>query len=868
MELHSSCSLLFGGGTARERMSLQTLNGENISDDIVAESHAIHFTSPEATGRPSILRPSQKENVPPKGIVKPMKVTFQTPMRDPETRRILSSDKRKNPKNPIIGDDCTDVPEDLVLPPSNAVSQQTVIVDTDIAREGIEMEKNVSCDHPDDVLPAKSNGTYIPDLPTANYVHSFKSSDDFLNSPKSLKMSPLEVFTGAEKQDGDSLSLGVVCLPQTATENNLPEETGCETKTSFISLQDEYATKRFLSSDWATKPVRNKVCKADVLSILHIQNSPLQQVQESCSFETLSCGEIKHFQTEESEWQNSTVVNRILPKCEEDVRRAKPEFIKLESDMLEISDNIFPRQPDKNIEVKTHSRKPTSAHKVLEKAEERTNIGIEENSVPKASYSLDWNKFDDPNFNPFGGDSNIQKSPVCPIPTIKRANMQEDSSPFKAGSFQIPLHNLPDEFGAVEITPEKLKEIEKQIITEDQAMAKAETQAELSRELMGDLSLNGQLLVDDLLLTSHCGKTGTAVDENYQIANKENDEFRSPTEVLGLDIEVDYLEQFGMASFKESVLRKQSLYLKFDPLLSESPKKSDPAANEAKLAAQNRPSTEMAVYEAKTSKHEEKPLGLDLLGTFPNLVQGSPDTPTNMDLSLFSSAVSTEAITEVLKYSQKDMDAAVEKVQLEKDAIVKKLTSGVQEKQREALEWKRKHDKMYNESKEMGKIVAEFEGTITQVMEDSQNQKELAQKELQKVLDEKQQVTSDLSSMEKSFSDLFKRFEKQKEAIEGFQRNEEALKKCVEDYLARIKKEEQRYQALKAHAEEKLCQANEEIAQVRSKAKAEVVALQASLRKEQMKIQSLERSIEQKTKENDELTKICDDLISKMEKMC
>ncbi|NWQ92727.1 TACC3 protein, partial [Burhinus bistriatus] len=61
--------------------------------------------------------------------------------------------------------------------------------------------------------------------------------------------------------------------------------------------------------------------------------------------------------------------------------------------------------------------------------------------------------------------------------------------------------------------------------------------------------------------------------------------------------------------------------------------------------------------------------------------------------------------------------------------------------------------------------------------------------------------------------------------------------------------------------------ANEEIAQVRNKAKSETAALQASLRKEQMRIQSLERTLEQKTKENDELTKICDDLILKMEKI-
>ncbi len=39
-----------------------------------------------------------------------------------------------------------------------------------------------------------------------------------------------------------------------------------------------------------------------------------------------------------------------------------------------------------------------------------------------------------------------------------------------------------------------------------------------------------------------------------------------------------------------------------------------------------------------------------------------------------------------------------------------------------------------------------------------------------------------------------------------FPQNEETLKACAQDYLARIKKEEQRYQTLKAHAEEKIGQ--------------------------------------------------------------
>lgn len=43
-----------------------------------------------------------------------------------------------------------------------------------------------------------------------------------------------------------------------------------------------------------------------------------------------------------------------------------------------------------------------------------------------------------------------------------------------------------------------------------------------------------------------------------------------------------------------------------------------------------------------------------------------------------------------------------------------------------------------------------------------------------------------------------------------------------------------------------LSRANEEIAQVRSKAQAEAVAFQASLRKEQMRVHSLEKAVEQK----------------------
>ncbi len=40
--------------------------------------------------------------------------------------------------------------------------------------------------------------------------------------------------------------------------------------------------------------------------------------------------------------------------------------------------------------------------------------------------------------------------------------------------------------------------------------------------------------------------------------------------------------------------------------------------------------------------------------------------------------------------------------------------------------------------------------------------------------------------------------------------------------------------------------------------------MQAMLRKAEMRVNSLERALEQKTKENQELTKICDELIAQV----
>ncbi|XP_021018477.1 transforming acidic coiled-coil-containing protein 3 isoform X1 [Mus caroli] len=325
------------------------------------------------------------------------------------------------------------------------------------------------------------------------------------------------------------------------------------------------------------------------------------------------------------------------------------------------------------------------------------------------------------------------------------------------------------------------------------------------------------------------------------VSDLKEESFRDPSEVLGTGAEVDYLEQFGTSSFKESAWRKQSLYVKFDPLLKDSPLRPMPVAPVTN-------STQDTEEESGSGNPTEaKLVNLDFLGDLDVPVSAPP-----LCVLEPRGLLPAEPIVDVLKYSQKDLDAVVSVMQ------------------QENLELKSKYEDLNTKYLEMGKSVEEFEKLAYKSLEEAEKQKELkelAEDKIQKVLKERDQLNADLNSMEKSFSDLFKRFEKRKEVIEGYQKNEESLKKYVEECIVKIEKEGQRYQALKIHAEEKLRLANEEIAQVHSKAQAEALALQASLRKAQMQNHSLEMTLEQKTKEIDELTRICDDLISKMEKI-
>jgi len=201
---------------------------------------------------------------------------------------------------------------------------------------------------------------------------------------------------------------------------------------------------------------------------------------------------------------------------------------------------------------------------------------------------------------------------------------------------------------------------------------------------------------------------------------------------------------------------------------------------------------------------------------------------------------------------------------LDKDKELSRLTDTVNGKQREIDMLK--HDLQQNteSNKQMMMIVEEFEKTIGQLIAEKEREQVYNEIARDRVQNERNQILEDLQAVERAFNDLHRKYERTKEVVAGFKTNEDLLKSTVEDLSIRYKRGEERYELLKSHAETKLNEANSRIAEIQRSKSAEIAKLTALLRKAEMRVSSLERSLEQKSRENQELTTICDELIGKV----
>lgn len=310
---------------------------------------------------------------------------------------------------------------------------------------------------------------------------------------------------------------------------------------------------------------------------------------------------------------------------------------------------------------------------------------------------------------------------------------------------------------------------------------------------------------------------------------------------------LDYLTQHGSGSSSVSHLARQSLYQKFDPLVGGRP------------SIMGRPS--MAPYKAAMlDKEEEEEEREEAGGDLIAMNSPSPTKPLRPARGVTSRQQREETDGEESSRAQEEFQESL----TQRDRRQKQLGEELATRERE-IEKLKEDLRVRKESEEqMKQVLKEYEKTISELIADKERDKAKLESEMARMQAEKEQAVEDLQNVEAAFADVHRKYERTKQVVEGFKKNEEQLKHYVSEYKTKLKSQDQRYDLLKAHAEEKLEEANKEIDNISRGQDAEIAKLTALLKKTEMKAGSLERTVDQKNRENEELTTICDDLIAKV----
>jgi len=341
------------------------------------------------------------------------------------------------------------------------------------------------------------------------------------------------------------------------------------------------------------------------------------------------------------------------------------------------------------------------------------------------------------------------------------------------------------------------------------------------------------------------------------------EEFRPAGEVFQDPSDLDFLMQHGGSS-KDIALARQSLFVKFDPLVqgrpSLFPTQSDASGADETLThieKSTRTSGESlflfspphgsaapapaasGVTDRRTERNQRPVADLEASGVQQRLVSGDV-----VVLSEHKEALKLQELLFQDRLLQKDRE--------------------IQVKDKEMDEVRTKLEATLEAQAQMRQIVGEYEKTISQLIAEKEREKASMEQTLQSTAKERDQAIEDLKEVERAFSEFHRMYERNRAAAEGLHKNEEALKKAMTAYQERLQQEQHKYETLKLHAAQKLEGAQQEMENMKRTLEAETSRVKAVLKKTEMRLASVEMTLDQKTKENEELTKLCDELINKL----
>jgi len=168
---------------------------------------------------------------------------------------------------------------------------------------------------------------------------------------------------------------------------------------------------------------------------------------------------------------------------------------------------------------------------------------------------------------------------------------------------------------------------------------------------------------------------------------------------------------------------------------------------------------------------------------------------------------------------------------------------------KEKNELQDKINKLISTENGFKKKISDTEQIITDMVSDSD-----------KLKVENEQLKQHLATLELSFSDLHSKYERCKDIIVGLKKNEETLVESLEKFKEGARKYEERYDMLKSHATAQLEKANKDLAVIKKEHVTEVSKLSNMLKCLEIKNGSIQQALDQKTKECEALSALCDEI--------
>ncbi|KAK6096639.1 hypothetical protein MT418_003466 [Batrachochytrium dendrobatidis] len=226
--------------------------------------------------------------------------------------------------------------------------------------------------------------------------------------------------------------------------------------------------------------------------------------------------------------------------------------------------------------------------------------------------------------------------------------------------------------------------------------------------------------------------------------------------------------------------------------------------------------------------------------------------------SLLDVVVPISTPNSILKFSQRDLDEQRQRLQ-------KNFENEFEVAQLEIQDLTLSSQNLERENQKMKDTLKQWEQAVKLMITEKDKDKQQKQAEIDRLKEQLDLAYAERNESKKELDQMSLKYKQLRVDISDLKELDERQREQISELEQTVATGNQRFDSLRAHAETKLDEANVEIARVRASYEKEAAAMRAKLSRVEIQMQTLDCNLKTKVQENQELTKICDDLVSQME---